>query len=176
MTPRRMRGGCRRDAGAAPSGASRCSWLCCRTEAAAQRGTVGTASVTVSTPSGTSKCSLSCCRTAAARPTGRTLRLGSRSKTSPPRRRPVIRCGHILHRDWAHPGHICTGAGLAPATSAPGLGSPLPHLRRDFAMTPPGHRACLRYRRVKCSKGRFCVEVFVRIMAPRVRIIAVRCA
>ena len=43
-----------------------------------------------------------------------------------------------LHRDWAHPCHICTGAGLtpaesasgtglAPATSAPGLGSPLPH-------------------------------------------------
>ena len=29
--------------------------------------------------------------------------------------------------------HICTGTGLAPATSAPGLGSPLPHLRRDWA-------------------------------------------
>ena len=24
-------------------------------------------------------------------------------------------------RDWAHPGHICTGTGLAAATSAPGL-------------------------------------------------------
>ena len=33
-----------------------------------------------------------------------------------------------LHRDWAHPGHICTGIGLTPATSAPGLGSPRPHL------------------------------------------------
>ena len=29
--------------------------------------------------------------------------------------------------------HICTGTGLTPATSAPGLGSPLPHLRRDWA-------------------------------------------
>jgi hypothetical protein len=36
-----------------------------------------------------------------------------------------------LHRDWAHPCHICTGTGLAPVTSAPGLGSPVPHLRRD---------------------------------------------
>jgi hypothetical protein len=26
-----------------------------------------------------------------------------------------------LHRDWAHPGHICTKTGLTPATSAPGL-------------------------------------------------------
>ena len=25
-----------------------------------------------------------------------------------------------LHRDWAHPAHICTGTGLTPATSAPG--------------------------------------------------------
>jgi hypothetical protein len=31
------------------------------------------------------------------------------------------------HRDWAHPCHIGTGTGLTPATSAPGLGSPLPH-------------------------------------------------
>jgi hypothetical protein len=36
-----------------------------------------------------------------------------------------------LHRDWAHPCHICIGTGLTPATSAPGLGSPLPHLHRD---------------------------------------------
>ena len=28
---------------------------------------------------------------------------------------------------------ICAGTGLTPATSAPGLGSPLPHLRRDWA-------------------------------------------
>ena len=27
---------------------------------------------------------------------------------------------------------VCTGTGLTPATSAPGLGSPLPHLRRDW--------------------------------------------
>jgi hypothetical protein len=48
-----------------------------------------------------------------------------------------------LHRDWAHPGHICTatwlipaiftGTGLAPATSALGLGSFLPHLHQDWA-------------------------------------------
>jgi hypothetical protein len=51
-----------------------------------------------------------------------------------------------LHRDWAHPTHICTGtgsrpcriwtgSGLARATSAPGLGSlaPLTHLHRDWA-------------------------------------------
>ena len=29
--------------------------------------------------------------------------------------------------------HICAVAGLTPATSAPGLGSPLPHLRRGWA-------------------------------------------
>jgi hypothetical protein len=38
-----------------------------------------------------------------------------------------------LHRDWAHPRHICTGTGLTHATSAPGLGSPPPHLHRDWA-------------------------------------------
>jgi hypothetical protein len=36
-----------------------------------------------------------------------------------------------LHRDWAHPCHVCAGSGLTPATSAPGLGSPLPRLHRD---------------------------------------------
>ncbi len=36
-------------------------------------------------------------------------------------------------RDCARPGHICAGTALAPATSAPGLRSPLPHLRRDSA-------------------------------------------
>jgi hypothetical protein len=44
--------------------------------------------------------------------------------------------GHVLphlHRDCAHPCHICTGTGLTPATSALGLGSPLPAgtLRHD---------------------------------------------
>ena len=29
--------------------------------------------------------------------------------------------------------HVCTGTGLTPATSAPGLGSPLPHLHRDWS-------------------------------------------
>ena len=33
-----------------------------------------------------------------------------------------------------HACHICTGTGLTPATSAPGLGPPLlPHLHRDWA-------------------------------------------
>ena len=38
-----------------------------------------------------------------------------------------------LHRDWAHPCHICAGTGLTPATSVPGLGSPLPHPSWDWA-------------------------------------------
>ena len=38
-----------------------------------------------------------------------------------------------LHRDWAHPYHICTRTRLTAATSAPGLGSPLPHLHRERA-------------------------------------------
>jgi hypothetical protein len=33
--------------------------------------------------------------------------------------------------EWAHPCHICTGTALALVTSAPGLGSPRPHLHRD---------------------------------------------
>ena len=51
--------------------------------------------------------------------------------TGAPRQTPLPH----LHRDWAHPCHICDGTGLTPATSAPGLGSPccspLPHLHRD---------------------------------------------
>jgi hypothetical protein len=56
-----------------------------------------------------------------------------------------------LHRDWAHPCHICTRTGLTPATFALGLNSPLPHLRRDWAhpchictgtgLTPTGRTA-----------------------------------
>jgi hypothetical protein len=38
-----------------------------------------------------------------------------------------------LHREWAHPTHICAGTGLHCATSAPGLGPPLPHLHRNWA-------------------------------------------
>jgi hypothetical protein len=38
-----------------------------------------------------------------------------------------------LHHDWAHPCHVCTGTGLDLATSAPGPGSTLPHLRRHRA-------------------------------------------
>jgi hypothetical protein len=32
------------------------------------------------------------------------------------------------------PSHTCPGTGLTPATSAPELGSPRPHLRRDLAL------------------------------------------
>jgi hypothetical protein len=39
--------------------------------------------------------------------------------------------GAHLHRDWAHRCHICTGTGRTAATSAPGLGAPLPHLHPD---------------------------------------------
>ena len=42
-----------------------------------------------------------------------------------------------LHRNWAHPCHICTGTRLAAATSALGLGSPLPHLHRDWGSAHP---------------------------------------
>ena len=44
----------------------------------------------------------------------------------------LVRALPHLHRDWAHPCHICTWTGLTPATSAPGVGSPLPHLHRDW--------------------------------------------
>jgi hypothetical protein len=44
----------------------------------------------------------------------------------------VVRQEPHLRRDWARPSHICTGTGLAPPTSVPGLGSPLPHLHRDW--------------------------------------------
>ena len=39
----------------------------------------------------------------------------------------------MLEPYCAHPGHICAGTALASATSAPGLGPPRPHLRRDCA-------------------------------------------
>ena len=41
-----------------------------------------------------------------------------------------------LHRDWAHPAHICTGIGLTPPTSAPGLGLPLPDPRLETPASP----------------------------------------
>ena len=48
--------------------------------------------------------------------------------------------GPHLHRDWAHPCHICNGTGPAPATSAPGLGSP--------AGIAAAHAACRRHGRI----------------------------
>ena len=53
-----------------------------------------------------------------------------------------------LHRDWAHPAHICAGTGRTLATSAPGLGSPQPRRHRDRARPAPGRlrsfTACFR--------------------------------
>jgi hypothetical protein len=43
-----------------------------------------------------------------------------------------------LHRDWAHPCHLCARTGLTPATSAPELGSPLPHRHRDWSRVGEG--------------------------------------
>ena len=48
---------------------------------------------------------------------------------------PAARPSRSIKR--AHPCHICAETGLTPATSAPGLGSPLPHLRRDSVPRPP---------------------------------------
>jgi hypothetical protein len=42
-----------------------------------------------------------------------------------------------LRRDWARPTHVCTGTGLTPPTSAPGLGSLRPRLHRDWARASP---------------------------------------
>ena len=46
----------------------------------------------------------------------------------------VKRPAHLSAPDWARPFHICTGTGLAPSTSAPGLGSPDPCLHRVHGM------------------------------------------
>jgi hypothetical protein len=48
----------------------------------------------------------------------------------PPWARPSNPPTHTRRR-WSR--HICAGTGLTPATSAPGLGSHLPHLRPDWA-------------------------------------------
>ena len=44
---------------------------------------------------------------------------------APPSPRADAPC--VLQRDWAHCRHICSRTGLAPATSAPGLGTLCPH-------------------------------------------------
>jgi hypothetical protein len=51
-----------------------------------------------------------------------------------------------LRRDWAHPAHICAGTGITPATSAPGLGSPPPHLRWDCRNRTSPRSPTLRFR------------------------------
>jgi hypothetical protein len=62
--------------------------------------------------------------------------------TVPPQPR---RCGR-----GATAAHICAGTALAPPTSAPGLGSPRPHLRRDWAH--PSH-ICTETCLVFCSRA-----------------------
>ena len=57
--------------------------------------------------------------------------------------------------DWAHPCHICTGTGLIPPTSAPGLGSSRTHLHRDTAM-----------RRALASSACRCMPAAVRSAVP----------
>ena len=64
---------------------------------------------------------------------GRRGRVPTRATSAPGLGAPVPH----LHRDWAHPCHICTGTWLAHATSAPGLGPTLPHLHRDWATSAP---------------------------------------
>jgi hypothetical protein len=39
-----------------------------------------------------------------------------------------------LHRDWAHPCHICAGTGLTAATSAPGLQEAAAALMAKYAV------------------------------------------
>jgi hypothetical protein len=50
----------------------------------------------------------------------------------------VVPCGNRVRRAVSH---ICAGTGLTPPTSAPGLGSPLPHLRQDCATSTLRPRA-----------------------------------
>ncbi len=60
----------------------------------------------------------------------------------------IILVAVYLHRDWAHPAHICAGTGL-----------PLPHLRRDWAPPPtsaPGlavHTSQVRIPRADAVEG-----------------------
>ena len=60
---------------------------------------------------------------------------------------------HICAGTWARPCHICAGTGLTAPTSAPGLGSPLPHLRRDWARVAPTPAADL------CAPSHICTKI-----------------
>ncbi len=57
-------------------------------------------------------------------PNGSTARLGDTAVLFAPARQTPTGDGTV---------HICAGTGLIAARSVPGLGSPLPHLRRDWA-------------------------------------------
>jgi hypothetical protein len=60
--------------------------------------------------------------------------LGSRLATSDQDWAPTL---PHMHRSGLPSCRICAGLGLTPPTSAPGLGSPRPHLRRDWAHPRP---------------------------------------
>ena len=81
---------------------------------------------------------------------------------------PAQRAMPHLCRDRAHPCRICARTGLTPPTSAPGLGSPRPHLRRDpieYWQVGSAHLFDLSFSQV----GR-CIQV--RACLPRVRMLA----
>jgi hypothetical protein len=64
----------------------------------------------------------------------RSPRTGGRADSrllNPPTSAPTERLNVALRLATCTSCHICAGTGLAPRTSAPGLGSPHPHLRRD---------------------------------------------
>jgi hypothetical protein len=77
-----------------------------------------------------------------------------------------------LHRDWAHPAHICTGAGLTPPTSAPG---PPPTARQvRLALAAEAEQKKVEVAKAKalqvcvcvcaraCARARVCVCLHVR--------------
>jgi hypothetical protein len=59
---------------------------------------------------------------------------------------PAARRPH-LHRDWAHPCHICAGTGLAPSHICTGPGSPR-HICTGTGLTPPTSHTAPGLRRV----------------------------
>ena len=66
--------------------------------------------------------------------------------------------GH-LHKTWAYPCHICTRIGLTPATSAQGLGSPLPNWHKDWA------HPCHIFTRIRLTSTYHCMMASMRRLA-----------
>ena len=96
-----------------------------------------------------------------------------------------------LHRGWAHPCQVCTGTGLSPPKStatglaagchictrtglgppatAPGLGSPRPHLRRDWAVGAARWRRCGGTARCGRTRASGCSSTCTAAIRPRTR-------